>query len=91
MGLRDKFEITVVRNYLWNNHKMSLKPVHNSMSLYDSTALYGIVYDSRYPQNASSYYIGCNSMIWYLKFGNYTVNVTIHHGMTSYVVVEMNE
>ena len=35
MGLRDKFEITVVRNYLWNNHEMSLKPVHNSMSSYD--------------------------------------------------------
>ena len=35
MGLRDKFEITVVRNYLWNNQEMSLKLVHNSMSSYD--------------------------------------------------------
>ena len=30
-------------------------------------------------------------MTWYLKFGNYTVNITIYYGMTSYVVVEMNE
>ena len=27
MGLRDKFETVVVRNYLWNNHEMSMKPV----------------------------------------------------------------
>ena len=30
-------------------------------------------------------------MTWYLKFGNYTVNVTVHHGMTLYVVVAMKE
>ena len=29
-------------------------------------------------------------MTWYLKFGNYTVNVTICYGMTLYVVVEMS-
>ena len=32
MGLRDKFETVVVRNYLWNNHKMSMKPASNRMS-----------------------------------------------------------
>ena len=34
MGLRDKFETFVIRNYLWNQHEMLLKLVHNSMSSY---------------------------------------------------------
>ena len=32
MDLRDKFETVVVRNYLWNNHEMSMKPISNCMS-----------------------------------------------------------
>ena len=29
MGLKDKFEIVIVRNWLWSNHEMSLKPTRS--------------------------------------------------------------
>ena len=43
MGLKDKFETVIVRNWLWNNHEMSLKPVsmHHCIPSYrHRTALY---------------------------------------------------